>query len=349
MVIRQALTRQSRLLGSSGVRCFSRTSAAAQEVHLPSDFDRISPDDRARRKDWEQFQTFKSTTAKLGSKVTPHYQPSRVLRAPPAPQDITLNLLLASQAHLGHATSLWNPANQRYIFGVRQGIHIISLEIIAAHLRRAAKIVEGVAERGGLILFVGTRPGQERCIVEAAKLAGGCHLFERWIPGAITNSEQILGHGKVVEMDMRDRKRERKQLDKNDKKPNVPEQQKTLKPDLVICLNPLENYILLHECGLYAIPTIGIIDTDADPTWVTYPIPANDDSLRCVQLIAGILGRAGHEGKMRRLRRAEKEAYELSQRQSAEAKSQNGYWQQQQQEPDDIDLLYEQTDNKPLD
>jgi small subunit ribosomal protein S2 len=51
----------------------------------------------------------------------------------------------------------------------------------------------------------------------------------------------------------------------------------TLKPDLVVCLNPLENYVLLHECGLNNIPTIGVIDTDADPTWVTYPIPANDD------------------------------------------------------------------------
>jgi small subunit ribosomal protein S2 len=52
---------------------------------------------------------------------------------------------------------------------------------------------------------------------------------------------------------------------------------RSLKPDLVVCLNPLENYVLLHECGLHNIPTIGIVDTDADPTWVTYPIPANDD------------------------------------------------------------------------
>ena len=77
-----------------------------------------------------------------------------------------------------------------------------------------------------------------------------------------------------------------------------------LKPDLVVCLNPLENWVMLHECGLNAIPTIGIIDTDANPTWVTYPIPANDDSLRCVQVIAGVLGRAGEEGQERRKERA---------------------------------------------
>lgn len=226
--------------------------------------------------------SLEATTGKLGSKVGPHYQPSLLVRHPPSPQDITLSLLLASQAHLGHAISLWNPSNQRYIFGVRQGIHIISLEIIAAHLRRAAKIVEGVAEKGGLILFVGTRPGQDRAVVGAAKMAGGCHLFERWTPGAITNASQILGRGKVVEMDMRDRVKV-KSLDPTEttggqSKPALDVATgQTVKPDLVVCLNPLENYILLHECGLYAIPTIGVIDTDADPTWVTYPIPANDD------------------------------------------------------------------------
>lgn len=175
---------------------------------------------------------------------------------------------MASQSHMGHNTSLWNPANQRYIFGVRQGIHIISLEVTAAHLRRAAKIVEGVAYHGGLILFIGTRPGQSLAVVRAAELAKGCHLFERWTPGTITNGDQILS-GRLQVVDHNDQPLsgyEHQMLDYN-----------ALKPDLVVCLNPLENYIALHECGLNNIPTIGIIDTDADPTWVTYPIPANDD------------------------------------------------------------------------
>ena len=77
-----------------------------------------------------------------------------------------------------------------------------------------------------------------------------------------------------------------------------------LKPDLVVCLNPLENWVMLHECAMNAVPTIGIIDTDANPTWVTYPIPANDDSLRCVQVIAGALGRAGEEGQQLRKEKA---------------------------------------------
>src|SRR5690606_36251753 len=114
-------------------------------------------------------------------------------------------LLLASQIHLGHSTSLWNPLNQRYIFGVRQGIHIFSLETIAAHLKRAASVVEGVARAGGIILFVGTRPGMDRIVVEAARRAGGFHLFDKWIPGSITNRGQIL-KGSVGWYDMRDKK-----------------------------------------------------------------------------------------------------------------------------------------------
>ncbi|KAF8860733.1 ribosomal protein S2 [Acephala macrosclerotiorum] len=239
----------------------------------------------------------KATTDKLGSEIDPYYQPHQLTIDPPKPEDVTLELLMASQSHLGHSTSLWNPMNQRYIFGVRQGIHIISLETTAAHLRRAAKVVEGVAYHGGLILFVGTRAGQGPCIVKAAELTQGCHLFEKWIPGSITNGDQILAKCGIKAVDMHDKEVEGYEEKIAD--------WSALKPDLVVCLNPLENYILLHECGLNNIPTIGVVDTDADPTWVTYPIPANDDSLRCIQVIAGVLGRAGESGQKKRLEAAE--------------------------------------------
>jgi small subunit ribosomal protein S2 len=188
---------------------------------------------------------------------------------PPKPEDVTLELLLANQAHMGHATALWNPANQRYIYGIRSGIHIISLEQTAAHLRRAAKVVEGVAYHGGIILFVGTRKGQSQAVVKAAKLSKGCHLFEKWTPGTITNGAQILKKCEVTVVDPLDQAVEGFE--------EKVASWKALKPDLVVVMNPLENYTLLHECGLHNIPTIGVIDTDADPTWVTYPIPANDD------------------------------------------------------------------------
>ncbi|GIZ38651.1 hypothetical protein CKM354_000206100 [Cercospora kikuchii] len=252
--------------------------------------------------DYAFFQHNKKYTSGVGSTIAPHYKPHELLTKPPSPRDITLEALIAAQTHIGHATSLWNPSNARYIFGIRgehDPIHIISPDATASHLRRACKVVSGVAERGGLILFVGTRQGQARAVVKAAELSKGCHLFTKWIPGTITNGQQILG---------RCEKRVKNELDED-----VTEQygfqdqlfsKAAIKPDLVVCLNPLENYVLLHECGLNNIPTMGVIDTDANPTWVTYPIPANDDSLRAVQFICGVLGRAGQEGQERRLRDA---------------------------------------------
>jgi small subunit ribosomal protein S2 len=233
---------------------------------------------------------------KTGSQLEKIHDPEDLIENPPRPSDITLELLLASGTHLGHSTSRWNPQNQRYIFGIREGVHIISLDVTAAYLRRAAKVVEEVAARGGIILFAGTRKDQKRAVVRAAELAKGYHIFERWIPGALTNGEQILGHCETMVVNARDEPLPEFKRDLADR-PSV-------KPDLVVCLNPLENVVLLHECGLNNVPTIGIIDTDADPTRVTYPIPANDDSTRATTLIAGILGRAGEAGQRRRLKAA---------------------------------------------
>ncbi|KAF2121923.1 37S ribosomal protein MRP4, mitochondrial precursor [Lophiotrema nucula] len=247
---------------------------------------------------YHQYKKRQQLIGNLGSDISPHYQPHTLLNNPPSPADVTLELLLASEAHQGHATSLWNPANARYIHGIRQGIHIISLEVTAAHLRRAAKVVEEVSRRAGLILFVGTREGQDRAVVRAAELSKQYHLFERWIPGSITNGQQILGRCKTKVIN-----------EKDEEIPGFEEQlydRPVLRPDLVVCMNPLENYVLLHECALNNIPTIGVIDTNADPTWVTYPIPANDDSLRCIQVIAGVLGRAGEAGTKQRLLAAER-------------------------------------------
>ncbi|ETS75401.1 hypothetical protein PFICI_12345 [Pestalotiopsis fici W106-1] len=232
----------------------------------------------------------------IGTTIEHTYAPTDVFSNPPGPKDVTLELLMASQAHMGHHTSVWNPANARYIYGVRQGIHIISLEETAAHLRRAARVVEEVAYRGGLILFVGTRPGQTQIVAQAAKLAGACHLFSKWTPGTITNSDKILPN-----MPMRI-------VDQHDNELSGFNQhlmsRRALVPDLVVCFNPLENAPMLRECGLANVPTIGVIDTNTEPTWVTYAIPANDDSFRCLAVIGSVLGRAGEAGQKRRLEAA---------------------------------------------
>ncbi|KAI0202111.1 hypothetical protein F4808DRAFT_449836 [Astrocystis sublimbata] len=242
---------------------------------------------------YHRGQQLKRQIDPLGTVVVNSYRPGDLFRNPPGPKDVTLELLMASQAHMGHHTSLWNPANARYIYGIRQGIHIIALEQVAAHLRRAARVVEEVAYRGGLMLFVGTRPGQTQIVTQAARLAHSCHLFTKWIPGSITNSDVILNGMPIQMVDENDEPLVGFDRHLNERLPLV--------PDLVVCLNPLENYTLLHECALANVPTIGVIDTNTEPTWVTYAIPANDDSLRCLAVIGGVLGRAGEAGHKRRL------------------------------------------------
>ncbi|KAK5942591.1 hypothetical protein PMZ80_005156 [Knufia obscura] len=232
-----------------------------------------------------------------GSTQSHIYQPWTILQNPPTPDQVTLPMLLANQCHLGHATALWHPGNSTYIFGIRENIHIISLEITLSYLRRAAKVVQEVARRGGIILFVGTRKAMRDVVVNSATLAGGYHIFQRWIPGSLTNGQQILDRCAVKVVNAADEELEQY------REPLKSSSRAVLRPDLVVCLNPLENEVCLHECGLYNVPTIGIVDTDVNPAWVTYPIPANDDSPRSVALISGALARAGEQGQM--LRREE--------------------------------------------
>jgi small subunit ribosomal protein S2 len=277
MILRRALQSCPRALARGSrrqaqappSRCLS---TEAESTQLSADSPLKQPQSPTTEQVAAQYRAFKETEkhmGTLGAAISPHFQPHTLLNHPPSPADVTLELLLASEAHQGHVTALWNPANARYIHGIRQGVHIISLEVTAAHLRRSAKVVQEVCRKGGMVLFVGTRDGQDRAVAKAAELARGYHLFERWIPGSITNGQQILGRCKTKVVN---------ELD--EEVPGFEEQlydRPVLRPDLVVCVNPLENYVLLHECALNNIPTIGVIDTNADPTWVTYPIPANDD------------------------------------------------------------------------
>jgi small subunit ribosomal protein S2 len=230
---------------------------------------RIGPNIGDISKTYRSQQRLDNIFDSMGSIPEKRYDPLDVLLDPPQPEDVTLEMLMAAQTHMGHHRSLWNPHNSRYIYGTRQGIHIISLEQTAAHLRRAARVIEEVAFRGGLILFVGNRKGHMPIVAKAAELAGGCQLFTKWTPGSITNRDLILGRQGLKVVDEHDQVVGGFEAHLNQMRPLV--------PDLVVCLNPIENFTMLYECGLKSIPTIGVIDTNANPSWVTYTIPANDD------------------------------------------------------------------------
>ncbi|CAG8494456.1 14692_t:CDS:2 [Funneliformis mosseae] len=176
------------------------------------------------------------------------------LESPPSPYDLTLSSLLTANLHLGHSTSLWNPKTSPFIFGIRHGINIINLDYTLIYLRRACKAIKEISYNDGIILFINTRGGGfSNSIIKAARRCNQYQLTTRWLPGTITNSQQIL-----------------------------------------------ENEIVLEEARQGNVPTIGVIDTDFDPNKVTWPIPANDDSVRGIELLVGVLSVAAKDGLIQR-------------------------------------------------
>lgn len=237
-----------------------------------------------------------SHVAKLGARVEQVFSPNRDIYTPPTPEKMSIEKLMAAGVHLGQSTSLWRSSTQPFIYGEYNGIHIIDLNQTLAYLKRAAQVVEGVAERGGVILFLGTRKGQKVALEEAAKRTHGYFVSTRWIPGTLTNSTEISGGWEKHEVDLQDKPTGRPlQTD---------EKSRIVKPDLLVVLNPTENRNALNEAMKSRVPTIGIVDTDSEPSFLTYPIPGNDDSLRSVNLLLGVLAKAGERGVKNRIRKA---------------------------------------------
>ncbi|SCU89654.1 LANO_0D05864g1_1 [Lachancea nothofagi CBS 11611] len=234
-------------------------------------------------------------SGKLGASIENVYLPHRDIFNPPTIDRLSISELLAAGVHLGQSTSLWRPNTQPYIYGEYKGIHIIDLNKTLSSVKRAAAVVQGVAERGGTILFLGTREGQKRALQEAARRTHGFYVSTRWIPGTLTNPTEISSVWERHEVDFADMPTNR-QL-------NADEEAGIVKPDLLVILNPTENRNALNEAMQARIPTIGIIDTDSEPSLVTYPIPGNDDSLRSVNLLLSVLAKAGEIGLQSRLQK----------------------------------------------
>ncbi|GMM32809.1 mitochondrial 37S ribosomal protein [Saccharomycopsis crataegensis] len=235
------------------------------------------------------------TSGALGSKTQDTYRPFADLAHPVNYKELTIEKLMASGAHLGHSTALFRASTQPYIYGEYRGIHIIDLEKTLSHLKRASKVIEGIAEKGGVILFLGTREGQQRAVESAARRCKGYYVSHKWIPGTITNSTEISKNWTRREVDLKDEATGR-ELTEHENSTNI-------KPDLIVFLNPTENRTALKEAADARVPTVGIIDTDSEPSLVTYPIPANDDSVRAINLICGVLGKAAQIGRERRIAR----------------------------------------------
>jgi small subunit ribosomal protein S2 len=176
------------------------------------------------------------------------------------------------------------------VYGVRAGISYIDMRQTLPALRRAAQVVKGVVERDGKVLFVGSLKGTEKAVWENSKRLGeNGYGVTKWLPGTISNAKEVFGWAEIPQPPPTS--------NNNREDRSTPRATPmSFKPDLLVLLSPTLNRHALREATANEIPTIGIIDTDLDPRVVTYAIPANDDSPRAIELIAGVLGMAGKDG-----------------------------------------------------
>jgi small subunit ribosomal protein S2 len=203
--------------------------------------------------------------------------------------------LLEAGVHFGHHTRRWNPKMAPYIFGVRNGIHIIDLEQTVPLLRQGLEAVRDVVAGGGRVLLVGTKRQAQEAIAEAAKRCGQYYVNYRWLGGMLTNfktiSQSIKRLREVEERVQQENtgltKRELLELtrdhDKLDRALGGIKDMGGL-PDIIVIIDTNKEAIAVAEANTLRIPVVAILDSNSDPAGIAYPIPGNDDAMRAIHL-----------------------------------------------------------------
>ena len=222
---------------------------------------------------------------------------------------ISMKQLLEAGVHFGHQTRRWNPKMKKYIFMERNGIYIIDLQKTVRKIEEAYNFVKEVAANGGTVLFVGTKKQAQDSVKEEAIRAGQYYVNQRWLGGTLTNFETIqkrIARLKDIERMAEDGtfsvlpKKEVVQLKKEQERLEKflggIKDMKTL-PDAMFIVDPRKERIAVAEARKLNIPIVGIVDTNCDPDEIDVVIPANDDAIRAVKLLAGKMADALLEAK----------------------------------------------------
>jgi small subunit ribosomal protein S2 len=217
--------------------------------------------------------------------------------------------MLKSGMHFGHSTSRWHPKMKEYIFGARQGVHIINLEKTQEHLASALETLKNIAARGGVVLFVGTKLQAKAPVQKYAQACEMPYVINRWLGGTLTNFGQIkqtLKRMKTLK-DQRDKGELRKYTKKEqlmlsreieemeEKFGGI--QQITRTPDAIFIIDIKTEKTALKEANVTGIPVIAMCDTNVNPRGVTKVIPANDDALKSIELVCKLACDAIKDGK----------------------------------------------------
>ena len=224
--------------------------------------------------------------------------------------DISMKQLLEAGVHFGHQTSRWNPKMKPYIFGARNGIHIIDLQQTVKMVKDVCVQVRDMIVAGGHVLFVGTKKQAQDSVREEAERCGMSYVHHRWLGGTLTNFqtvrqsierlkklEEMANDPKVVEAltkkEMLSHNRERAKLERA--LGGIKDIRKL--PDAVFVIDPGQEAIAVREARKLGIKVIAIIDSDCDPDLVDYKIPGNDDAIRAIRLFCSLMAEAVNEGK----------------------------------------------------
>jgi small subunit ribosomal protein S2 len=225
---------------------------------------------------------------------------------------VTIRQLLDSGVHFGHQTRRWNPKVKRFILTERSGIHIIDLQQSLSYIDKAYDFVKETVARGGTVLFVGTKKQAQEAIAEQATRVGQPYVNQRWLGGLLTNFQTVHKRlNRLKELDLVDfddttkgytkkelliQRRERDKLEKT--LGGIRNLTKT--PSAMWVIDSKREHLAVDEAKKLGIPVIGILDTNADPDELAYPIPGNDDAIRSVALLTRIIADAAAEGLIQR-------------------------------------------------
>ena len=222
--------------------------------------------------------------------------------------EIKFEDLLGSGAHFGHVTRKWNPNFSPYIISEKNGVHIIDLESTIKAVNEAAAYVKKIVSKDGEILFVGTKKQARDIVQQEADRCSMFYIVERWLGGTLTNFSTIkksIKRLKLLEKEGSNlyenmTKKETQML--NREKLKLADQHRGIKdmrrlPDLVVIVDAQYEDTAIKEAKRLDIPTIAIVDSNTDPDKVTFPIPANDDSMRTINIIISALADAVLEAK----------------------------------------------------
>ncbi|MCA9707807.1 MAG: 30S ribosomal protein S2 [Myxococcales bacterium] len=221
---------------------------------------------------------------------------------------ITVRQLLEAGVHFGHRTDRWNPKMKPFIYGARNGIHIIDLQQTAVLFRRAYNFVRGVAAEGSPVLFVGTKKQAADVMVAEAQRAGQFYVASRWLGGTLTNwktvrqsVDKLRGlermaedgtHEKLTKKEVLRMERLRLKLERN--LGGIKDMPKL--PGAIFVIDPAKEYIAVSEANRLGIPVVAVADTNANPDRVAHVIPGNDDAIRSIKLFCTRIADACIEG-----------------------------------------------------